>query len=100
MNKIKVNICTNKACFISGATLFKQLNLIMSASLKSKVILRGTECECFERVDGKDESPYASVNGKLITHATAGLIIQEIQNELRIARKNKSKMDEHLAVAS
>ncbi len=87
MKNITISICTNRDCFTEGATLFKQLDSIMYTSLKSKFTLTGTECcgHCAEC--GISQAPCAKVNGKLLSQATPGAVMQEIRECLGEKRR-------------
>lgn len=76
MKKISINICTTPNCYIKGATLFKQLNTMMSTRHKDAIKLTGSECPGYCKKCGSSQSPCASVNGRLIPRAQAAEILQ------------------------
>ncbi len=87
MEKITVSICTNRNCFIAGATLFKQLDSIMYTSLKSQISLTGTKCigHCVEC--GSSQAPCAKVHGELLSNATPGAVMQKVRECLDEKRR-------------
>lgn len=87
MEKINVSICTNRDCFTAGAALFKQLDHIMYTSLKSKFTVTGTECCGHCATCDTLQAPCAKVNGKLISKATPGTVMQEIRECLGKKRR-------------
>jgi NADH:ubiquinone oxidoreductase subunit E len=81
MKKIKVSICSSPTCYIQGARLFKELGNILCASLTDQTELSGTSCGGLCAEAGCPLAPCARVNGRLITGATAGEILQAIRHE-------------------
>jgi NADH:ubiquinone oxidoreductase subunit E len=79
MKKINISICTNKDCYIKGTALFKQLDAIMCATLKSRTTMAGSECPGYCLKTGTSQAPCANVNGRLIKKANPREIIQAIR---------------------
>ncbi len=76
MKKINIAICTNRDCYIKGTTLFKQLDTLMCATLKSKTVLAGTDCPGYCKSIGSTQAPCANVDGHLIPKASPRKIMQ------------------------
>ena len=81
MEKIIVSICTEKTCYTAGATLFKQLSMLLGAKLKSQVVITGTD-EAW--VTNPALAPCVKVEGRLITRATPGDVINAIHECLQV----------------
>ena len=80
MDKVIVNISMGQFDYTAGATLFKQLSLILSAKMKSQIQLVGSDS------DGAMEqalAPTVRVNDQLIVQATAGDVIRAVRDTLR-----------------
>jgi NADH:ubiquinone oxidoreductase subunit E len=69
MKKVNVTICTGQNCYTKGATLFKQLNIMMGSHLRNNTDLTGSECPGYCAECRGSQAPCASVNGRLITKA-------------------------------
>jgi len=80
MEKIIVSICTEKTCYTAGATLFKQLSLLLGAKMKSQVVITGTDEEL---AINPALAPCVKVEGRLITRATPGDVINAIHDCLQ-----------------
>lgn len=76
MKKINISICTQQNCYIKGATLFKQLDSIMGASIKSKTNLTGTACPGYCKKMGASQAPCVTVNNRIIPQAQPAEILR------------------------
>lgn len=79
MKKVNISICTTPKCYIEGARLLKQLDSVMSASLKEKTTRTGSGCHGFCEVCGTN-APCATVNNQTIFKATPGKILKAVAN--------------------
>jgi hypothetical protein len=84
MDQIIVSICTGKTCYTAGATLFKQLGLLMGAKVKSQVSLVGADDAL--TTDAR-LAPCVKVNGRLITQATPGDVMFAIRECLKVKKR-------------
>lgn len=80
MKKIVVSICTEKTCYTAGATLFKQLSLLLGAKMNSQVLITGTDEPL---AINPALAPCVKVDGRLITRATPGDVINAIRDCLK-----------------
>jgi hypothetical protein len=76
MKKIHVNVDSNPVCYRKAAQLLKELNYILGPALKEQIVLTGiprTELCC------ATDCPIVHVNGRIITQATAGDVVEAIR---------------------
>ena len=86
MKKIHVNICSGPTCYREAVQLFKELNAVLGAALKEQIVLTGIPYPgaC---VDAAELAPpCVQVNGRRMTHATAGEVKEAIQEALEPCR--------------
>ena len=74
--KIRIKICVGTQCYVMGNHELKDLKDQLPEDLKSKVYVEAAVCLGCDTLNAKPLPPYVEVNGKLISQATRGKIVE------------------------
>lgn len=78
-SKIKVRICTGTACFVMGGSELLLLEDNLPDNLRGLVEISGTTCMDFCKDSENGKSPFAEIDGVVVSEASLHKVISYIE---------------------
>jgi len=78
MKKIHVSICTGTTCYLMGGAHLLTVDELLDPDTVKQIELSGSHCLGFCNNESCGKAPFATVNGQVISDATATKLAQKI----------------------
>lgn len=83
MEKIKLKLCVGTMCYVMGGAQLMEIEDMLSPEEKECIEI--TLSPCLQQCNGKENPPFAELDGKIISGASKQTLLRIIKEEIRNA---------------
>lgn len=83
MEKIQLKLCAGTMCYVMGGAQLMEIEDLLSPEEKEHIEIALSPC--LQKCNGKENPPFAELNGKIIAGASKEILLRIIKEEIRNA---------------